>query len=116
MCHRWCPTKNLEILPCRMDIQEWRSKHFQGSVNNITLRTNQHKIVNYNNWVASFLGSPHILQAAESWAGPGNEANNWAPSAMCKPSVYVPDIIACDEYLRTEKNNQILAGNAWKRG
>ena len=61
------------------------------------------KIVNYNNWVALFLGSPHILQATESWAGPGNEANNWASSAMCKPLVYVPDIIACDEYLRTEK-------------
>ena len=24
--------------------------------------------------VASFPGSPHILQATESWAGPGNEA------------------------------------------
>ena len=42
-------------------------------------------------WVASFPGSPRaqmknyfsVLQAMESWAGPGNEANLW------------PDIVSC---------------------
>ena len=48
------------------------------------LGTRLHQALNM--CIASFPGSPHVrtkLQATESWAGPGNEAN------MCMPTLEI---------------------------
>ena len=52
-------------------------------------------------YIASFPGSPRILQATESWAGPGNKARLYIHS-------YIKTYLGCSNKIQTCHMTQVL--------